>query len=68
MHINVRHPRIETVWGVEVARGGRITRHGKSVTARFTLEIAPGWKGAKVVYELEAIDLGGHPDSHGPLE
>ena len=47
VHINVRHPRIETVCGVEVARGGRITRHGKTVTARFTLEIAPGWKGAR---------------------
>ncbi len=68
VHVNVRHPRFETVYGVEVARGGRIIRHGKTVTARFELEIDPAWGDSKLAFELEAVDLGGHPDSHGPLE
>ena len=28
----------------------------------------PAWGGSKLAFELEAVDLGGHPDSHGPLE
>ena len=49
-------------------RGSRMTRRGKTVTARFELEINPAWAGSTFAYELEAVDLRGHPDSHGPLE
>ena len=69
VHVNVRHPRFETVYGVEVARG-RPDRpaDGKTVTARFELEIDPALGRFDARFELEAVDLGGHPDSHGPLE
>lgn len=65
VHVNVRHPRFETFGDVELARGSRMTRRGRTVSARVRLELDPDWKGSVLAYEFEAIDLRGHPATCG---
>jgi Ca2+-binding RTX toxin-like protein len=44
---------------VKLARRGRLTRNGKTVTARFALSVDPAYAGERLELEVEALDTRG---------